>query len=349
MHGIGFIESLARSSAIRDRPDGDDRRDRWRRRGASGGLHRRARHEAGRRLHRRVRGAAWQAHGPRRRHRDRVRRARPPPRPKRSKPSGSGWRAPRHRSPSWWSRRSDDRDESPGRAVEGRSADLARARTRRGGAGRGAAASLLAAVAAVAAGSAAALVVNLIGGGLAVVDPAAGRLALHDGGERSLDPDRGLGERRRGSCRCGIVRDPAGRCSRSPRRAVGCWSAPGPRRPRQGLDAPVAGAVAGAMVGAPVRGTLGHRRPVRGAPARDRRRVPSRRHDLPADSRELMFPAVLGDGGGRRGGLHDRGGRDRIGQVCATGWRAFCGPRRSSSSGCSRSRRSDPTGWRATR
>ena len=56
----------------RDRRDRDDRRDRRRRRGAGGRLHQGQRHQAGRRLRRRLHRPRGQDHGPRRRDRLRL-------------------------------------------------------------------------------------------------------------------------------------------------------------------------------------------------------------------------------------------------------------------------------------
>ena len=71
--GTTHIDALA---GVRGRPadrgDRDDRRDRRRRRGACGGVHRRARHQAGRRLRGWVHRSRGQDDGPRRRHRLRL-------------------------------------------------------------------------------------------------------------------------------------------------------------------------------------------------------------------------------------------------------------------------------------
>ena len=83
------------SAGVRGRPrhrrDHHGRRDRRRRRGARGGVHQGQRHQAGRRLRRRLHRPRGQDHGPRRRHRLRLHRAPPRPssRPSRRPASGS--------------------------------------------------------------------------------------------------------------------------------------------------------------------------------------------------------------------------------------------------------------------
>ena len=104
----------------RDRPRRDDRRDRRRRRGARGRVHRRGDDEAGRRLHRRVHGAAGQADGPRRRDHHRLERAPRRPRPRRSRPPACRSGARRPRSPSWSRRPWDDLGEGRAPARPGR-------------------------------------------------------------------------------------------------------------------------------------------------------------------------------------------------------------------------------------
>ena len=82
-----------RARGVRGRPghqgDRDDRRDRRRRRGAGGGVHQGPRHQAGRRLRRRLHRARGQDHGPRRRHRVRLLRHRRRRRRRPSRPSAS--------------------------------------------------------------------------------------------------------------------------------------------------------------------------------------------------------------------------------------------------------------------